>query len=186
MQFNPQILAMSEQLIFSLAWCVVLLVITGLAIWKYNTVGNVVQLWAAMGTITGAMGGYFFTRQQVKEQQAQTELYRAAYQEGEKLRVNAGKQVWAVATKLQPDAASPEIIQAFQQLARDLLIKVPVARIETPTPSLQPTASPIDTEFHDMLFRGSPKPRPSVQPTASPVDRAYRDMLFKGSPKPRP
>jgi hypothetical protein len=123
-------------------------------------VGNVVQLWAAMGTITGAMGGYFFTRQQVKEQQAQTEFFRAAYEAGEQQRVNAGKQVWAVATKLQRDAASPEIIQAFQQLGRDLLTKVPVVRIETPTPSAQPTASPIDREFHDMLFRGSPRPTP--------------------------
>ena len=112
-QPNPQILAASEQLIVGIAWCVVVVVITGVAIWKYSSVGSVVQLWAAMGTVTGAMAAYFFTREQVKEQQAQTKFFQAAYEASEKEKVDAGKQVWAVASKIKPNAASPEILQAL-------------------------------------------------------------------------
>jgi len=157
-------LAMFEQLIFSVVWCVVILVITGVAIWKYRSTGQVVQLWAAMGTVTGAMATYFFTREQVKEQQAQTRIFQAAYEASEKERINAGKQVWTLAAKIKPDAASPEIRQAveyMEHLAGDLFsTKVPVVRTEKPNSSVQPTASPIDRKFHDMLFRGSPKPTP--------------------------
>jgi hypothetical protein len=155
---------MSEQLLIGLVMLGVILVITLATILKYQAVGQVLQLWAAMGTLNGGLVTYFFTREQVKVQQAQTKFFQAAYEASEKQRANAGKQVWAVATKLKPDSASPEILQAFEQLgyvAQDLFsTKVPVARTEQPTPSAQPTQSPAEREFHDMLFRVSPKPKP--------------------------
>ena len=81
-------------------WCVVLIVVTGLAVLKYRTVGGVVQLWAAMAAVTGAVAGYFFTRDQIKEQQVQTKIFQAAYEESEKQRVNAAKQAWAATCQI--------------------------------------------------------------------------------------
>jgi hypothetical protein len=158
-QPNPQILAASEQLIIGVVWYFVVLVSTGLAVWKFRKVGDVVQLWAAMGTVTGVMATYFFTREQVKEQQAQARMFQAAYEASEKQKVDAGKQLWSVAAKIKPDAASPEIREAFghlQGLAGDLFSRQVPAKSQKP----EPTASPSDREFHDMLFRESPKPTP--------------------------
>jgi hypothetical protein len=111
------------------------------------------------------MGTYFFTRGQVKEQQAQTKFFQAAYEASEKQRADAGKQVSAVAAKLNADAWAPERIgQVFKELAvvaQDLSsTKVPAARTETPSPSVQPRASPTVGEFRDMLLRPSPRPTP--------------------------
>jgi hypothetical protein len=163
-QPSPQILAVSEQLIIGVVWCFVVLVITAIAVWKFRKVGEVMQLWAAMGTITGAMATYFFTREQLKEQKAQTEFFQAAYAASEKEKIDAGKHVWAVATKLQPDAALPQILQYrkyLEEVAGDLFSgEVRITRTETPSPPVRPTASPGDREFHDMLYKGSPKPTP--------------------------
>jgi hypothetical protein len=163
-QPNSEILAASEQLIFSIAWCFVILVITGVAIWKYGKVGDVVQLWAAMGTVTGAMAAYFFTREQVQRQESQTRMFEAAYRTSEKERAEAGKQVWELAAKIKPDAQSPaarQYVEALEGVAGGLVLtKTPVVRTEKPKSGVQPTASPPDREFHYMPFRTSPKPTP--------------------------
>jgi hypothetical protein len=47
------------------------------------------------------------------------------------------------------DMRTPEVLASLDLLARS-----------TSSPSVRPTASPGDREFHDMLYRGSPKPTP--------------------------
>jgi len=54
-QLYPQILAVSDSVTMGLAILGVILLITLGAIWKYPQVGSVLQLWAAFGTLTGAM-----------------------------------------------------------------------------------------------------------------------------------
>jgi hypothetical protein len=140
--------------------------ITLAAIWKYQEVGPVLQLWAAMGTLSGALVTYFFTREQVKEQESRARMFQAAYEASEQQRINGGKQVLAIATKLNSDATSPEIRGLFEYLqgiGGELVSRPAKATGLGPgkrNGPQHPTASPTDSEFHDMLFRGSPKPTP--------------------------
>jgi hypothetical protein len=78
-QMIHQILAVSEPTMIGLAMTLMIFLITVIAIWKYSAVGPVLQLWAAMGTLSGAMASYFFTREltreQVQRKEAQIRMY---------------------------------------------------------------------------------------------------------------
>ena len=115
---NPNACAMSDPLAIGLAVLGMILVITLGAIWKYPQVGPVLQLWAAFGTLTGAMATYFFTREQVQRQESQIKMYRAAFQASEQQKVDAGKQFLNVAAKIKPDVTSPDNQRLLEEAVR--------------------------------------------------------------------
>jgi len=151
---------MSEQVIIGVAILVVILVVTLAAIRKYPQVGPVLQLWAAFGTLTGAMATYFFTREQLKQQRSETEMFKTAFEASEQQKIGTGKQVWELAAKIKPAVQSQEYRQAWeklQYLAGDLISReIPVYTGGLPSPSV----SPSDRKYQQEVF-----PEESVTPT---------------------
>jgi hypothetical protein len=122
--------------------------------------GPVLQLWAAMGTLSGGLVAYFFTREQVQRQESQTRMFEAAYRASEKKSVEAGKQLWEVAAKVKPENESPETQQAIEKLlsvAGDLFSpQVPVGTTETPKPLIHPSPSTHCLWCRDLANRKGP------------------------------
>ncbi len=145
-----------------IAWIVTILLITLGAIWKYHQVGPVLQLWAAMGTITGVMGTYFFTREQAQRQESQIKMYQTALQASEKEKTEAGEQFLKVAAKIKPDVASPQSQQLLE--SAELMAKY-LARVKIPavysSPSPQPTAP---DRLFDLFKENTASPSPSGSP----------------------
>jgi len=113
----------SAPVAIGLAVIVMILVITLGAIRKYPEVGPVLQLWAAFGTLTGAMATYFFTREQVQRQESQVKMYRAAFEASEMEKAQAGEQFLEIAAKIKPDVTSPQnqqLLQRYEDFAKDL------------------------------------------------------------------
>jgi hypothetical protein len=160
-QLDPQILAESEPLIIGIVWIVAILLITVGAIWKYPQVGSVLQLWAAMGTITGAMVTYFFTREQVQRQESQIKMYQTALQASEREKAEAGEQFLNVAAKIKPDIASPEnqkLLETAISAWGKMLREIPVGTTrDHSSPSPQPT---VPDKFFDHFKKNTPSPSP--------------------------
>ena len=113
-QLPTQILAISEPMTIAVFWIVAILVITLAGILKYPQVGPVLQLWAGMGTITGAMVTYFFTREQVQRQEAQIKTYQTALQASANEKAQVGEQFFRIAAKIKPGIESAQDRQAFE------------------------------------------------------------------------
>ena len=162
-QLYPQILAVSDSVTMGLAILGVILLITLGAIWKYPQVNSVLQLWAAFGTLTGAIATYFFTREQVQRQEAQIKTIESAFQASEKQKVAAARQVLQVATAInrQLDSATAQAWVKSLEFATDKLTPVYTSRTIFPSPS--PHATEPDT-FHDPFKRNAASPSP-VEPS---------------------
>ena len=113
-------------MVIGLALIVLVGAIVIAAIQKYDA-DSVLKILGAIGTligfIVGGMGTYFFTREQIQQQQNQTKLYQAALQTSERERAEAGEQFLEVAAKIKPDITSPQnqqLLQKYEDLAKDL------------------------------------------------------------------
>ncbi len=157
--YLPQILAVSDPVIIGLAIIAMILIITVGAIWKYPQVGSVLQLWAAMGTLTGAIGTFFFTREQVQRQESQIKTLESAFQTSEKQKDTAARQVSLVATAInrQLDSEAAKKWVTTLEAAADKL--TPVYTSWTPFPSPSPHTKKPDT-FHDLFKRDAQSPSP--------------------------
>jgi hypothetical protein len=171
-QMIHQILAVSEPTMIGLAMTLMIFLITVIAIWKYSAVGPVLQLWAAMGTLSGAMASYFFTREltreQVQRKEAQIRMYQTALQASAKERDDAGKQVLAIAAQIKPDFESPQNREALTKL-----ISVTAAF----------ASPPASYGSHGLFAPGST----SSSPSPKDVMREWDEwMRRQGSPSPTP
>jgi hypothetical protein len=69
-----------------------------------------------MGTLSGAMATYFFTREQVLRQESQTKMYQTAFQESGKEKTKARKQSLKAVAEIKPGIESPQNQQAIEKL----------------------------------------------------------------------
>jgi hypothetical protein len=163
-QLPTQILAISEPMTIAVFWIVAILVITLAGILKYPQVGPVLQLWAGMGTITGAMVTYFFTREQVQRQEAQIKTYQTALQASANEKAQVGEQFFRIAAKIKPGIESAQDRQAFEGIESALgywtraRVKVPGFGPGPKTPSPAPQSTAVPESFHDLFKGNSPSP----------------------------
>ena len=145
----------------------VILLITLGAIWKYPQVGSVLQLWAAFGTLTGAMATYFFTREQVQRQESQIKMYQTALQASEMDKAEVAGQFIKVAAKIKPDlesSQSQQLLEKYELIAKELArVKIPAVNI-TKNPSSPSPKPTVPDAFFDLFKRNPASPSPSWSP----------------------